>query len=508
MPRIVSSIKKHITTLEFWRAFSFVLKRLESIAKYLTKLPLPFTFILYILDLIRSGLRIVNYFKKTKNKNLGSTCKFLLALFKVSAATVALILLAYGFISLPSVLLASFFAYRILKLIHSAIVLLVSTISYLRIDKQCIEQQWGRAQYLNNMNKHVWMLSMGLLFLLLTYLLNAGISILIWSNPLLLLADAVLVLAFIAAAFYLGYTISKNKRTSDENPLLRKEEITTIKNFFLLFGLGVVALFFIVITPSLGISAIICALIVLCVQDVLLTIYYYFFGVYIPDPEPANLSEEQLNTYPLNYKSNWDYYHTFSPILYLQTQVSEAFQHAADVNKVNKKLLLKVTFLKLLELENKLEKIEKLGTISQFFSSQKKLKIKKEYLLRELAWALNTDDQEALIDLFILTIIDLAENKRTAILANNLCELLDLLDGDSRDYQVATHHLMQKNSLSSLFFLAKQKELTQQSEVIKPNAFYQSFKKISACAALSNTFQKSRNIEEQISLLPSWRSVV
>ena len=492
MPRIVSSIKKHITTTEFWRALSFVLKRLESIAKYLTKLPLPFAFSLYILHLLRAALRIYSYFYKIKNKNLGDTCKLLFAVFKVSIAIIALVLLGCGFASLPSILLASFFAYSILKLIHSAIVLLASTIAYLKIDKQSIEQRWRRAHYRDNMTKHVCMLGAGLLIVLFTCLFNVGKSILIWSNPWLLLADTMIGVGLLAA-FYLGYKIRKNKHLAGENSVLMADQTAKIKKFLLLFGLAIVALLLTAATPSLGVSAITIALILLCSQDIVLTVYYYFNGVYIPDPEPANLNEEPLNTY--FGQTNRDYYHTFSPILYLQTQVSDKLQQIKEVNKANKKLILKVTLVKLLQLENKLAKIKK-GTFSRFFSSQKKLNIKKEYLLRELTWALNTDDQEALIDLFILAIIDLAENKRTMLLKNNLCELLDLLDRGNLVY-----HLLQKNSLAQLFFLARQGECTQQAEIIKPKAFYQSFwKKVGACDALSQAFRASRNIEEQISV--------
>lgn len=42
MLMIVSNLQKHIATTDFWRALSFVLKRLETIAKYLAKLPLFF----------------------------------------------------------------------------------------------------------------------------------------------------------------------------------------------------------------------------------------------------------------------------------------------------------------------------------------------------------------------------------------------------------------------------------------------------------------------------------
>jgi hypothetical protein len=480
MPMIVSSIKKHITTTEFWRAMSFVLKRLETIAKYLTKLPLPFTFSLYILHLTRAGLRIYSYFNKTKNKNLGDTFKLLFAVFKVSIAIIALVLLGCGLVSLPAMLLSSFFAYSILKLMHSSIVLFISTVSFFKIDKNCREQQWRRAQHRSNITKHVSLLSGGLLFVLLTCMLNAGASILIWTNPLLLLVNVLICVALLASLFY----FTQNKRTANENAWSKRDKITTIKKFLLLFGLNLVVLLVIATAPSLGVAAVISALILLCVQDVLLTIYYYFYDVYIADPEPANLDEEQLNE-PLDQTSR-DYYQTFSPTYYLQTQVSEKFPQLNDVIKANKKLLLKVTLLKILQLRSKRAKTARLGLLSRFFSLEEKFEIKEEYLLRELAWTLNTDNLQDLIDL-ILASSDLLENKRAGVL------------GDLELQKILGH----------LVGLAEQEKRVQRAEIVKPKAFYQSFwKKVGACEAISQAFRASRNIEEQISMNnPSWGSI-
>ncbi|KAF5292203.1 hypothetical protein FQR65_LT11301 [Abscondita terminalis] len=455
---IVSSIKKHITTTEFWRAMSFVLKRLETIAKYLTKLPLPFTFSLYILHLIRAGLRIYNYFNKTKNKNLGDTFKLLFAVFKVSIAIIALILLAYGLVSLPAVLLSAFFAYSILKLIHSSIVLFISSVSYLKIDKDCLEQQWRRAHYRDNITKHVSLLSGGLLFVLLTCLFNAGASILIWTNPLLLLVDVLIGVALLASTLYFSYRIAQNKRTASEHTGTKRDKITEIKKFLLLFGLNLVALLVIATAPSLGVAAVISALILLCTQDVLLTIYYYFYGVYIADPEPANLDEEQLNA--RFDQTSRDYYQTFSPTYYLQTQVSEKFPQPNDVIKANKKLLLKVTLTKILQLRSKRAKTVKLGLISRFFSLEEKFATKEEYLLRELAWTLNTDNLQDLIDL-ILASSDLLANKRVGVL-----EDLEL-----------------QKILGHLVGLAEQEKRVQQ---------------VGACEAISQALQVSREIETHL----------
>lgn len=481
MPMIVSSIKKHITTTEFWRAMSFVLKRLETIAKYLTKLPLPFTFSLYILHLTRAGLRIYSYFNKTKNKNLGDTFKLLFAVFKVSIAIIALVLLGCGLVSLPVVLLSSFFTYSILKLMHSSIVLFVSTVSFFKIDKNCLEQQWRRAQYRSNINKHVSLLSGGLLFVLLTCMLNAGASILIWTNPLLLLVNVLICVALLANIFYFSYKIAQNKRTANENAWSKRDKIATIKKFLLLCGLNLVVLLLIATAPSLGVAAVISALILLCAQDVLLTIYYYFYDVYIADPEPANLDEEQLNEC-LDQTSR-DYYQTFSPTYYLQTQVSEKFPQLNDVIKANKKLLLKVTLLKILQLRSKRAKTARLGLLSRFFSLEEKFEFKEEYLLRELAWTLNTDNLQDLIDL-ILASSELLENKRAGVL------------GDLELQKILGH----------LVCLAEQEKRVRHAEIVKPKAFYQSFwKKVGACEAISQAFRASRNIEEQINITnPSW----
>lgn len=483
MLMIVSNVKKHITTTEFWRAMSFVLKRLENSTKYLTKLPLPFTFSLYILHLIRAGLRIYSYIYKTKNKNLGDTFKLLFAIFKVSIAIIALIFLGCGFVSLPGMLLSLFFAYSVLKLIHSSIVLLISTVSYLKIDKNRIEQQWRRAQYRDNITKHVSLLSGGLLFILLTGLFNAGAGILMYTNPLLMLVDVLICLTVLASIFYFSYKIAKNKQAPSENAWSKRDKITAIKKFLLLFGLNLIALLVTAAAPCLGVTAIIAALILLCAQDVLLTIYYYFCGVYIADPAPANLDEEQYEHLD---QISRDYYQTFSPTYYLQTQVSEKSPQLSDVIKANKKLLLKMTLLKILQLRSKRAKNVKLGLVSRFFSFKAKLEIKEDYLLRELAWALNTDNLQDLIEL-ILTISDLLTNKRVGVL-----EDLEL-----------------QKILGHLVGLAEQEKRAQCTEILKPNAFYQSFwKKVGACEALSQAFRVSRNIEEQINLSnPSWRPI-
>lgn len=473
MLMIVSSLQEHITSTDFWRALSFVLKRLETIAKYLTKLPAFFTFSLYLFHLIRAALRIYSFFKRTKNKNLGDTCKLLLAVFKVSIAIIALVLLGWGLVSLPTLLLTSFFCYTILKLIHSSIVLSVSSIRYLKIDKNCVEQQWRRAQYRDNITKHACLLSAGLLFVLLTSLFNIGTSIIIWSNPLLLIADGLMAIALIAAFIYLAVKIAKNKQVAAENSLLPKQQIEKIKKFLFLFGLSWIALLVTAVAPSLGVSAIIAALILLCAQDVILTIYYYFNTVDIPNPAPANLNQEHVE---LSTPSNRDYYQTFSPAYYLQCATSEDHPQVEDVNKANKKFLLKVTLLKILKLRDQREKMAKSNRISRFFSSEEKLKIKEDYLLQELAWSLNTDNLDDLIE-WILATSDLLATKRVGIV---------------EDVEL-------QRILGHLVFLAEQEKGSQRPEIVKPKAFYQSFwKKVGACEAISQALQASREIETHL----------
>ena len=473
MLMIVSNIQKHITTTDFWRALSFVLKRLETIAKCLTKLPLFFSFTLYFFHLIRAGLRIYSFFKKTKNKNLGDTCKFLFSVFKVSIAVIALILLSWGLVSLPAVLLSSFFAYTLLKLIHSSIVLLMSSVSYLKIDKKCIKQRWRRAHYRDNITKHACLLSAGLLFVLLNSLFNMGTGILIGSNPVLLLTDALLAVTLLAAVIYLAYKINKNKQIASENFLLQRQQIEKIKKILFLFSLSLIALLVTVFSPILGVSAIVAALILLCVQDVMLTIYYYFYGETLPNPAPANLDQKQFE---LPGQVNRDYYQDFSPVYYLITTISENFPQVNDVAKANKKFLLKVTLQKILELRGQRKKIAKSNRISCFFSSKEKLKIKENCLLHELAWSLNTNNLSDLIEL-ILDTSDLLTTKRVGIL-----EDLEL-----------------QKILGYLIFLAEEEKCNQQLEIVKPKAFYQSFwKKVGACEAISQALQTSRHIETHL----------
>lgn len=374
MLTIVSHIKEHITTTEFWRALSFVLKRLESIAKYLTQLPLPFTIILYSLHGVRASLRIVHYVKKTKNKNLGETCKFLFSVFKVLIALIAFALLASGFGSLPTALLTAFFSYTVLKLVHSTAVLLASTVFALNMNKSRIEQQWALSNYRCNINKHAALLSTGLLFVSVTYLSTR--SRLMWTNPLLLLIDGVMLFGIGATIGYISYKIIKHKRIDGEILIGREHSVQCLKKV-LFFGLPSIALLLIILTPGLGFFSVTTALIVLCAQDIVLTIYYYFFNSSIPDPKPAHWSEPSHQDF---WKTSWDYYTTFSPIYYLKTQISDQFPSMTEVNQTNKKLLLKMTIIKLLHIESTLEKIEKLGKIGRLILSQKKHQIKKKIL--------------------------------------------------------------------------------------------------------------------------------
>jgi hypothetical protein len=114
--------------------------------------------------------------------------------------------------------------------------------------------------------------------------------------------------------------------------------------------------------------------------------------------------------------------------------------------------------------------------VSNFFSLEEKFETKEEYLLRELAWTLNTDNLQDLIDL-ILASSDLLANKRAGVLGDlELQKILGYLVG-----------------------LAEQEKRVQQVEIVKPKAFYQSFwKKVGACEAISQALQASRKIETHL----------
>jgi hypothetical protein len=500
MPRVVSNIKKHIIATEFWRLMSFVCKRALNIAKLITKLPLPFAYILYILHIIRSGLRIVNYFYKTKNKNLGDTLKLFFALFKVAIAVIALILLSYGF-AIPTILFSAFFAYNLLKLINSGIILLFSSIAYFKIDKRCVEQQWARAQYQDNIRKHLSMLATGLLFILITSIF-IGASALIWSNPLLILADVFLGVALLSGAIYAGSLVIKNCKKNHRKKIFTNAQKANIKRFLSLFGLGIIGLILTVASPLLGAFAISLALILLSTEDILLSIYYYFYSAYVQNPIPANLAENNV----LVDRTSIHYYQTSFPVLHLKTEDRQA----------NQIFLLKVSWVKLLQLEHKINKLSGAGALSAFFLDRKKLVSKKKYLMQELMWALNITNKEDLIHLFIISMMSLyhdrqlllapspamaaslrlktRENiKNIACLEENLAELLDI---DSDNY-LAEHcnPNLKKNILFNLFLLSQNQALAEKEIIDKPKPFYQSFwKKLSDCEGLSQAFQSFRKM--------------
>ncbi len=500
MPKFVSDIKKHIIATEFWRLTSFVCKRALNIAKLITKLPLPFAYILYILHIIRSGLRIVDYFYKVKNKNLGNTLKLFFAIFKVSITVTALILLAYGF-AIPAILLSAFFAYNILKFINSSVILLFSTIAYLKIDKHRVEQQWARAQYQNNIKKHLTMLATGLLFILITCIF-IGTSALIWSNPLLILADVLMGLALLAGAIYCASLVMQNRKKNYQKTLFTAAQKADIKRFLTLFGLAITGLLLTIASPLLGVFSISLALILSNTEDIFLSIYYYFYTTYVSYPIPTNLAENNV----LMASSSIHYYQTSFPVLHLQT----------DDRQANKIFLLKVSWVKLLQLENKIKKFSSLGTLRSFLLDRKKLVSKKKYLMQELMWALNTTNKEELIHLFIISIMSLYQN-RQALLAshsamvaslslktrenikNIACleeNLAELLDTDIRDYLAADRNSnLENNLLFNLFLLSQNQVLAEKESIDKPKQFYQSFwKKISDCEGLSQAFQTFRKM--------------
>ncbi|MFM2322971.1 MAG: hypothetical protein RLZZ225_1124 [Pseudomonadota bacterium] len=498
MPEFVSNLKEHIIATEFWRLTSFVCKRALTIAKLITNLPLPFAYLLYILHIVRSGLRIFNYFYKTKNKNLGDTLKFFFALFKVSIAMIALILLGYGF-AIPTILLSAFFAYNILKLIHSGVVLLFSTMAYLRIDKSCLEQQWARAQYQDNIRKHLSMLGIGLLFILITCIFIST-KVLMWSNPLLLLADVFMAVLLLASTIYCAALIRGNRKKNYPKILFTTAQQANIRRFLSLFGLAMIGLTLTVVSPLLGAFAISLALILLSTEDIFISIYYYFYSVYVPNPIPANLVENNV----LVDRTNIHYYQTSFPVLHLRS----------DDMSANKVFLLKVSLVKLLRLENKLNKLSSAGTLSAFFLDRKKLVSKKEYLMQELMWALNITQKEDLIHFFIISIMSLYQDRQQLLapystmaaslsvktrqniqnIAGLEADLGELLDTDTNDYSLLNRNPdLKKNLLLNLFWLSQHQIVAEKPSINKPKQFYQSFwKKLGDCEGLSQAFQSFR----------------
>ena len=153
-----------------------------------------------------------------------------------------------------------------------------------------------------------------------------------------------------------------------------------------------------VTSPLLGAFSISLALILLSTEDIFLSIYYHFYSVYVPNPTPANLAANNV----LVASSNSHYYQTAFPVLHLQS----------DDTQANKIFLLKVSWVKLLQLENKIKKLSSASKLSSFFLDRKKLVSKKKYLMQELMWALNITNKEELIHLFIISIMSLYQNRQ------------------------------------------------------------------------------------------------
>jgi len=178
----------------------------------------------------------------------------------------------------------------------------------------------------------------------------------------------------------------------------------------------------------------------------------------VPNPTPANLAANNV----LVDKTSRHYYQTAFPVLHLQS----------DDIQANKIFLLKVSWVKLLQLENKIKKLSSASKLSSFFLDRKKLVSKKKYLMEELMWALNIANKEELIHLFIISIMSLYQNrqqllaphsaiaasltlktrkniKNIACLEENLAELLDT---DTRDYFAEQRNPdLKKNLLFNLF---------------------------------------------------------
>jgi hypothetical protein len=541
----LKEIRKHIISSGFWRLMSLVLKRGLSIAKVvLQKLPPTLNPILYVLHFLRAFLRVVNFFRKTKNKNLGETRKLFFSLFKVVIALTALAFLCCGF-SIPAVLLSAFFAYSVIKLIDSSGVFIFSLFAFLKTNKNSVENQWMREQYRDNLVKHASILAIGVSITVVTAVFIAGIGVLAWTSPFLLALLASISVFTAASGIYFLVLNYKHRRLGDATTREKLEYHAKRKLFaaFVVFGLVSVAL--VTIAPLFTLSALGVAIMLLNSLDAIKSIYDYFCDTKVFDSKPGNLEAQNS----LIDAARKDYYACKDRILYLKTlETGPGIEKSEEIIQANKIFVAKEGLVKLLALQHKLlilsEKEQ--GFFSYLFAEKAKIATKKDCLTHELAGVLKdgkTDphgEKEKLIHLLIEAIISLnkdyekllktleredkdqrftrktqANMENISVLEKNLWELLEYdapklpsnetvagntnLESSATTTPTSNQRVVDSNTnnvLLDLFNVHEKEDLPE--EKTKPKQFYQSFwKKRGDCEDLSLFFKAAKQIEEE-----------
>lgn len=500
---VLKSTVEHIASSAFWRLFALVGKRLIAIGKTFSTLPFPFTPILYVLHCLRAVLRLVNYFRKTQNKNLGETRKFLFSAFKVAIAIVAFALCF--FMPIPLVLGTAFLLYSVIKLVDSSGVLIFSFFAHLKLDKNLPENKWRRDQYWDNIIKHLSILGIGVAMTLLTSIVLLGaVEKIVWTSPVIILSLAVASVVTVVGIFYLG-ALFYQRYQCRHDPNLKAEYDTNIKKFAGLFIVWLLVLasvsvpFFLPSALALGFVA---GFLSACnLYDSVKSIYDYFDKTKVADPTPDNL--EPKNS--LEENGAWCYYGTgFIP--YLKTFSSNLnTSSVSTLVETNHIYLIKEVLIYVKALENKL---------SQFSFEQAKRENKIEYTLFGLAETLKNNgknDEKYFIDIVKKGILALDKDceklsgkplsLKTLNNINNNNELKKEFSGFMAYKQYNPHKSTEKkpdcrenNSFLKLFSFYNGSNLDNSEQ--PPNSFHQSFFRHTAKATLLwKAFEECQTIQ-------------
>ncbi len=510
---MLENIIKHISSSGFWRLFALDAKRLISDAKLFSKLPFIFNPLVYALHFLRSVLRLFNYFLDTKNKNLGETRKFFFSAFKVFIAITAFILCF--FTPLPALLIKAFLLYSVVKLVDSTGVLIFSFVAYFKIDN-APENKWRRYQYWDNIIKHTSILAIGVAMTLLTAIVLAGsVAGIVWTSPVIILSLAIVCLVTSSASLYLcGLFYQRFK--ARKNLILKKVCDVKLKKFGKVFVCWLLCLTS-VIVPFFCPAAIAFWLVPVLLGfynlfDAGKSTYDYLDKVKVSDSKPADLvpknSLEDLRVR--------DYYGCKDRVIYLkQPKKEDSHEKAQEKLRLNKLFVLKEGFVKLAELQYKLEKLqEKERFIPSIFSEKYKLQIKKKELTQELAYVLKSKgkDEIDLLTWLLEARQDLYKDreellkkprkslspktqeniKNIATLEQKIEELCAYMDFSPSERM----NINVDNFLIDLLNAYKDENLSEKK--VKPQEFYQSFwRKRSESEALSLFFQVTKKIEEE-----------
>lgn len=371
---------KHARSLEFWRLFAFIGKRLIGIAKLFAKLPFPFIPVLYLLHFLRAILRVTNYFYNTKNKNLGETRKFLFSIFKIIISIVVFALCF--FMPVPTVLLSLFLTYSFLKLIDSVCVLFFSVVMLSLFDKHLPENRWRGAQYENNIKKHMSILTPGVaMTLLMSIILFGGVSNIVWVSPIILTTLIIIAVVTVIALAHLAANIYKRcaNKLADENPKYNQN----IKNFAKIFTFWLTCCTLVgscfLFLPGTTFIPITAFLLSLYVYDIFISCYYYFKQ----KSEHFEIADYPIKNNVLETYTHKCYYASRNPFFFLKKSATLETNYIA---------LIKTTLVYVHELKYKLRQLERSNKLF-FFLEQSKLKIKIKYLLFGLAKTLHNENK-------------------------------------------------------------------------------------------------------------------